>query len=88
MPKTKISSRGQIVIPKEIREKLNLSPGQKLEIYEEEDRIVLVTVPEDPVSSLKGMFRTDKSVEELREATKAEDRRRETHLKRVKGGEE
>lgn len=81
MAKTKISSRGQIVIPKEIREKLDLSPGQKLEVYEEGDRIVLVAVPEDPVDSLDGIFETEKSVEELRGRRKEEEKRRTRHLK-------
>ena len=81
MAKTKLSSRGQIVIPKEIREKLDLSPGQKLEVYEEGDKIVLVVVPEDPVDSLKGMFQTERSVDELRETGKEEDERRKLHLK-------
>ncbi len=61
MAKTKLSSRGQIVIPKEIREKLGLSPGQKLEVYEEDDKIVLIAIPEDPVDSLNGMFQTERS---------------------------
>ena len=81
MAKTKLSSRGQIVIPKEIREKLDLSPGQKLEVYEEGDKIVLMAVPEDPVDSLNGMFQTESSVKELRETGKEEDKRRELHLK-------
>ncbi len=81
MSKTKLSSRGQIVIPKEIREKLDLSPGQKMEVYEEGDKIVLIAVPEDPVDSLNGMFKTERSVEGLRETGKEEDKRRKLHLK-------
>lgn len=81
MAKTKLSSRGQIVIPKEIRDKLGLSPGQKLEVYDEGNKIVLIAVPEDPVDSLNGMFETERSVDELREASKEEDERRKLHLK-------
>ena len=81
MAKTKLSSRGQIVIPKEIREKLDLSPGQKLEVYEEDDKIFLIPIPEDPVDSLNGMFRTERSVKQLRETGKEEDKRRELRLK-------
>lgn len=39
MDTVKISPKYQIVIPKKIREKLNLKPGQKLQILEFGDRI-------------------------------------------------
>ena len=39
MTTVKISPKYQVVIPKEIREKLDLHPGQKLQIFEFGDRI-------------------------------------------------
>ena len=39
MNTVKISPKFQVVIPKEIREKLDLRPGQKLQIMEFGDRI-------------------------------------------------
>jgi len=87
MTKTKVSSRGQIVIPKKIREKLGLSPGQELEVYEEEGRLVLMALPEDPAGELGGMFETEKSVRQLRESAKDEGRRRQEHLKGEVGEE-
>jgi len=39
MTTVKISPKYQVVIPKEIREKLGLHPGQKLQIMEFGDRI-------------------------------------------------
>lgn len=87
MTKTKVSSRGQIVIPKEIREKLGLSPGQELEVYEEEGRLVLVAVPDDPAGELGGMFETERSIEQLRETTKEEDKRRQGQLEKGVGEE-
>lgn len=38
---TKLSTRGQVVIPKDIRDALRLSPGQSLSIRTEGRRIVL-----------------------------------------------
>jgi len=38
---TSLSTKGQIVIPQKIREKLNLSPGSKLMVIQEGDNILL-----------------------------------------------
>lgn len=55
MSTTTISSKYQIVIPKEIREKLHLSPRQKLQVLEKGGVISLV--PEVPLKSLKGFIK-------------------------------
>jgi AbrB family looped-hinge helix DNA binding protein len=52
MATTKISSKFQVVIPKDVREKIGLSPGQRLQILEKGG--VLTLVPEVPLKSLKG----------------------------------
>jgi len=46
--KTVISSKGQVVIPKPVREKLGLKPGLQLEISVEGDRIILKPVKAPP----------------------------------------
>jgi AbrB family looped-hinge helix DNA binding protein len=40
--KTRVSTKGQIVIPRAVREKLELRPGDSLETRVEENRIILV----------------------------------------------
>lgn len=55
MATTTISPRFQIVIPKEVREKLHLSPKQKLQVLEKGGVITLV--PEVPLKSLKGVLK-------------------------------
>jgi AbrB family looped-hinge helix DNA binding protein len=61
MATTTISSKFQIVIPKEVREKLQLTPSQRLQVVEKGGVIILV--PEVPIKSLKGalvgMSKTD-----------------------------
>ncbi len=52
MTTTTISQKFQIVIPKDIREKLRLSPRQRLLVLEKGGLITLV--PEVPLKSLKG----------------------------------
>jgi AbrB family looped-hinge helix DNA binding protein len=50
-----ISSKFQIMIPKEVREKLRLRPRQRLQIIEKGGIITLV--PEVPLNSLKGALK-------------------------------
>ena len=55
MAMTTISTKFQIVIPKEVREKLHLTPQQRLQIVEKGGVITLV--PEVPLKSLKGALK-------------------------------
>jgi AbrB family looped-hinge helix DNA binding protein len=55
MATTTISPKFQIVIPKEVRGKLHLSPRQRLYVVEKGGVITLV--PEVPLKSLKGALR-------------------------------
>lgn len=41
MNQTLVSTKYQIVIPKEIRKKANIKPGQKLNVYLAQDQIIL-----------------------------------------------
>jgi AbrB family looped-hinge helix DNA binding protein len=38
---TKVSTKGQVVIPKEIREKLGILPGEKIVIMTRDEEIIL-----------------------------------------------
>ncbi|MCC5805252.1 MAG: AbrB/MazE/SpoVT family DNA-binding domain-containing protein [Opitutales bacterium] len=55
MTTTQISTKYQIVIPKEIRRKMSLKPGQKLQVTENGGRIELrpILSPEQLVGFLK-----------------------------------
>jgi AbrB family looped-hinge helix DNA binding protein len=50
-----ISPKFQVVIPKDIREKLNLSPGQKVQAIVYEDRIELILVR--PMKKMRGFLK-------------------------------
>lgn len=55
MATTTISSKCQVVIPKEVRDKLHLAPSQRLQVVEKGGVITLV--PEVPLVSLKGALK-------------------------------
>ena len=50
-----ISPKYQVVIPKEIREKLGLTPGQKVQAVVFEDRIELIPVKH--IKKMKGFLK-------------------------------
>jgi AbrB family looped-hinge helix DNA binding protein len=50
-----LSSKYQIVIPREVREKFNLKPGQKIMFVPYQKSIRLVIVP--PIKEALGMFK-------------------------------
>jgi AbrB family looped-hinge helix DNA binding protein len=50
-----ISSRYQVVIPKDVRERLNLQPGQKVEAIPFKGHIELI--PLEPIESMRGFLR-------------------------------
>ena len=50
-----LSSKCQLVIPREVRERLDLEPGTKLTVIEKGGIIYLV--PERPVDELRGVAR-------------------------------
>ena len=60
MTRTSVSPKYQVVIPKEVREKVSVKPGQKLIIFERAGIIHLVPIL--PPKKLKGMLK-DRGIE-------------------------
>ena len=54
MTQVKLSSKYQIVIPEDVRGKLDLKPGQAFEVWAQEGQVV--AVPVRPLKEAFGMF--------------------------------
>ncbi len=54
---TRISIKGQIVIPAELRRKYGLEPGTTIRIVEADDGLLLKPVTERTVRSLEGILK-------------------------------
>jgi len=73
MQEVKVSSKGQIVIPREFRKELGIKAGQKIAIEEVDGVLFIIPIPKDPVKAMrglsKGVFRKSsvKLIRELRE---------------------
>lgn len=62
---TKLSSKGQIVIPKEVREQLNISSGTFFNIRLQDEAIVLTPVKASPIERLYKKFAGETILDEL-----------------------
>ncbi|HQZ37596.1 MAG TPA: AbrB/MazE/SpoVT family DNA-binding domain-containing protein [Vicinamibacterales bacterium] len=49
-----LSSKNQIVVPKEARKALKLKPGDKIRVVVMDDRVILHKPVKDPVAALRG----------------------------------
>jgi len=64
--KATISEKGQVTIPKRLRERLGLRPGTQLEFREEQGRLVATkATTEDPVDSVYGILDLGRPTDEL-----------------------
>lgn len=74
MPIARLSARGQLVIPSEVRKKLNLTRGSRLEIHVDDNKIVAYPIPEDPISACHGILKLGKSAIEIMKEVRKEER--------------
>jgi len=78
MPIVTLSSKGQLVIPKEIREALGVKPGQKVFFKIVKDHLVeIAPLPEDPIRHFCGIFKEGPSLTEVLLKEREEDKKRE-----------
>lgn len=71
--KAKVAERGQITIPKILRDRLGIHPGTILKFEEEAGKIIMIkTSIKDPLDQIYGSLgnsrRTDEIIDELRDA--------------------
>jgi AbrB family looped-hinge helix DNA binding protein len=67
MATAKVLAKGQIVIPKEVRTKMNLSPGDRVEVKVTQQGIVILPVKKSYTELYKGIVKARLSLEELEE---------------------
>lgn len=58
MPVARLTSKGQLVIPKEIREYMQLQPGDQLDFMVRDDGEVVIRPVVADVTALRGMLKT------------------------------
>jgi AbrB family looped-hinge helix DNA binding protein len=81
--KTRVSERGQVSIPAEIRKRLGIVPEQELEWDVAGNTILVRPVPKDPIAAFRGAGKKAYTTADLLKDRRAErERENETDKKR------
>lgn len=83
---SKVSSKGQVVIPKEIREKMGIKSGAFLEFKQIDGKRLEVTVIKDMVEELTGIFKGSGMLRELEKEHREEIERDEIYSRCLRSG--
>jgi len=68
-----LSEKGQITIPKPLRERLGLHAGQILEFQEEEGKLIATKSPSsDPVDAVFGILKTKRKTNQIMKVLRGE----------------
>ena len=64
--KATVGERGQVTIPKAVRDRLGLRAGQRLDVSEQDGQVVMVKVfDDDPIMAVYGTLKLPASVDEI-----------------------
>jgi AbrB family looped-hinge helix DNA binding protein len=79
MAVVKTYAKGQIIIPKELRDALGITPGKRLSLKLVDDHMEVRPLPDDPIEHLTGIFKDvpQSMAEELLRERAQDDRRDE-----------
>jgi len=57
-----VLNKGQVVIPAELRQRLGIKPGQRVELRDAGDHLELYPLPQDTLAAFRGSLQRDVSL--------------------------
>ena len=75
-----VSTKGAVVIPAGLRKKLGILPGHKVAVTEVNGKVQIIPLSADPVASLRGSLKTNKTVKRMIREARDEDEAHERLL--------
>ncbi len=72
---TYISTKGQLVIPVELRRKYGIKPGTRVEVIDRGDQIILQPITEEYVRKLRGSLKGGNALRVLEEERRKDKER-------------
>jgi AbrB family looped-hinge helix DNA binding protein len=72
-----INPRFRITIPKQLRQKTGLKIGDKIAFLNKGEEIIMIKVPQKPLTSMAQSLSTEKNVRHLLKTLKEEDKKSE-----------
>ena len=79
MHRMSVTQKGQLVIPKELRDKYGITPNSQVIVTEMHDHIAVFPA-RDPIRQGRGMLKLSSSVAEALRESRTEERRHESEL--------
>jgi AbrB family looped-hinge helix DNA binding protein len=73
--KTYVSTKGQLVIPAELRRKYGIKPGTRVEVIDRGDQIILQPITEEYVRKLRGSLKGGNALRVLEEERRKDKER-------------
>jgi AbrB family looped-hinge helix DNA binding protein len=76
MMTTRLSEKGQIVIPVELRRRYNIEPGSKVELMDIGGEIVIIPITvKSPIDEARGFLKGGQSTRELMKIARREEKK-------------
>ena len=79
MQRMSVTQKGQLVIPKELRDKYGIAPNTQVIVTEMDDHIAIFPA-RDPIRQGRGMLKISSSVTEALRESRREEKRHESEL--------